>query len=107
MVVFEQSGCISAKVVLLGQKWLYSGKSGGIRAKVVVVLQSGCILEKLLYSGKSSFIWQSVCILAKVVVILQSGCIGAKFVVFRQKWLYWGKSSCYRAKVVVFGQKML
>ena len=35
MVVFEQSGCIRAKFVVFGQKWLYSGKSGCIREKVL------------------------------------------------------------------------
>ena len=43
MVVFVQSGCIWAKVVEFGQKWLNSGKSG-------------CIRKKWLYSGKSGFI---------------------------------------------------
>ena len=56
VVVFEQnncvqvkwlysgkSGCIRAKVVLFGQKWLYSGKIGCIRAKVVIFGQIGCI----------------------------------------------------------------
>ena len=31
VVVIGQSGCIRAKVVVFGQKWLYSGKSGCIR----------------------------------------------------------------------------
>ena len=39
-------------MVLFGQKWLYSGKSGGYRAKVVVFGQSGCIRIKWSYSGK-------------------------------------------------------
>ena len=34
--VFKRSGCIRAKVVVFGQKWLYSGKSGCIRPKVFV-----------------------------------------------------------------------
>ena len=46
MVVFVQSGCIWAKVVEFGQKWLNSGKSGCIRKKVVVFGQ------KWFYSGK-------------------------------------------------------
>ena len=63
--MFEQNGCIWAKVVVLGQggciwhKWFYSGK-------VVVIGQFGCILAKvvvfelkLLYSGKSGCIGQS------------------------------------------------
>ena len=31
--VLVQSDCFTAKFVVFGQKWLYSGKSGGIRAK--------------------------------------------------------------------------
>ena len=47
-----KSGCIQAKVVILGkvvvfgQKWMYSGKSGCFREKVFVFGQ------KCLYSGK-------------------------------------------------------
>ena len=40
MVEFGQSGSIRAKVVVIGQKWLYSGKSGFILAKVVVIAQN-------------------------------------------------------------------
>ena len=58
MALFGQSGCIPAKVVVLGQKWLNSvnvvvfwkvavfGQSGCIRGKVVVFEQ------KWLYLGK-------------------------------------------------------
>ena len=61
MVVVGQSSCIWAKVVLFIQNWLYSGKSGSNRAKVVLLFgQSGSIR-------------------AKVVVFGQSGC-------FRAKW---------------------
>ena len=55
-----------AKVVVFGQKWLYSGTSGCIRSRMVVFGQ------KWLYSGK-------------VVVDEQSGYIRAKVVVFWQK----------------------
>ena len=54
VVVFGQSGCnpakrlYSGKVVVFGQKWFYSGKSGCIRAKVVVFRQSGSIQAKWL-----------------------------------------------------------
>ena len=84
-------------MVVFGQKWLYSGKSGCIRAKVavmakpVVFVQSNCIRAKLVVLDKSAFFW------VKVVVF------GAKVVVFGQKWLYPGKSGCVREKVVVFG----
>ena len=52
---------------------MYSGKSGSIRAKVIVILQNWFFL------GKSG------CIRAKVVVVVKSGCIWAKVVVFGQK----------------------
>ena len=89
MVIFGQSGCISAILFVLGQKWFYSGKSGCFRIKVVAFGQSGCIRAKWLYSGKSCYI--------------------------RIKWLYFGKSGCIRQsscngekwfirkKLVVFG----
>ena len=62
MAEVGQSGCIRAKVVVVGQKLRYSGKSGCIRAKcllsgkVVVFEKSGCIRAKWLYSGKSGSI---------------------------------------------------
>ena len=37
MVTFEQSDCLSGKVVVFGQKWLCSGKSGCIGVKVDVL----------------------------------------------------------------------
>ena len=57
------------------QNWLYLGKSGCIRAKVVVLQQigqSGCIRAKWLNLGKSG------CYRAKVVLF------GIKVVVFGQ-----------------------
>ena len=42
----------SGKVVVFGQKRLYSGKSACIRAILVVFMQSGSIRAKWLYSGK-------------------------------------------------------
>ena len=45
MVVFRQSSCIRAKVVVIGQ-------SGSIREKLVILLQSGCNQGKWFYSGK-------------------------------------------------------
>ena len=50
---------------VFGQKWIYSGKRGCSRAKVIVFLQSGCIR--------------------------QSSCTRVKVVVIEQKWLYSGK----------------
>ena len=58
---------------VFGQKWLYSGKSGCNRAKVVVIGQ------KLLLSG-----W--------VVVFV-------KVVGFEQKWLYSGKVVVFGQKL--------
>ena len=72
MVVLGQSGCIRAKVVVIGQKWLYSDK-------VVVFGQSGCIRARWLFLRKSC-------------------CFRAKVVVIGQKWLYAGKHGCIRAK---------
>ena len=83
MVVFRQSGCIlvemvvvgpggcirakllywgklvvfGKKVVLFGQKWLYSEKNGSVRAKVVV------------FREKRGVFGQSACDRSKVVVI--------------------------------------
>ena len=73
------------KVVLFGQKLLYSGKSG-------------CIGEKLLYSGKLVVFRQSDCIRARSLFLGKSGSIWTKVVVLGQKWLYSGKSGCIRAK---------
>ena len=47
-------------MVVFGQKWFFTDKSGSIRAKVVVSRQSSCIRAKLvlvrqkwMFSGKS------------------------------------------------------
>ena len=42
----------SAEVVVFGQKWLYSGKSGCIGAKVVVFGPNGCIRSKVVLFGQ-------------------------------------------------------
>ena len=67
--------------------------------KVVVLEQSGCIVEKLVYSGKVVVFGQ------KWFKSGKSDCIRAKVVLFGQKWLYSCKSCCIRAQLVVFGQK--
>ena len=66
MVVFAQkwlssckSGCIWAKEVLFGQKWLYSGK-------VIVFGQRGCIRSRWLYSCKVVVFWQKLFYSGKV-----------------------------------------
>ena len=51
---------------MFGQRWLYSGKNGCIRAKWLFTEKSGCIL-------------------AKVVIFEQSGCIRETVVVFVHK----------------------
>ena len=68
----------SGKVVVFGQKWFYSGKSGCTWAKVVEFGQ------KWLYSCKSC-------------------CNRAKMDLFGQKWLYSGIVVVFGQKVVVFG----
>ena len=72
MVEFGQSGLIRAK-------WLYSGKRGCIRAKVVF------IRVKCLYSGR-------------MVVFGKIGCSRGKLIALGQEWLY-------SERVVVFEQK--
>ena len=126
MVVFGQKLLYSDKSCFICTKWLYSGKwlywgkSGCIRAKVAVYLQSGfnvanglysgkngCYQAKRFYSGKSGCIQaklvvfgQSGCIQDIVVLFGQSGCVWEKVVIFEQMWLYsgrWlksGKSGC-------------
>ena len=81
LVVFAQSGCVRAEVVVFGQKrllsgktgcirdksgciranWLYSVKSGFIRAKMVVSGEGGCIRAKWLYSRKVVVFGQKLC----------------------------------------------
>ena len=51
MVVFEQSGCIRAKVNLFGHKWLYSGKKCSDRAEVVLFGQKWLYLGKVVVIG--------------------------------------------------------
>ena len=86
MVVFGQTCFIgvglmnSGNLVVFGQKWLYSGKSGCNRAKVVVFWQSVSYLAKWLYSGNVVVIGQSGCVLAKWLY-------SRKVVAFAQKWL--------------------
>ena len=55
MVVFGQNGFIRAKMVVFGQKWLYSGKSGSNRAKVVLLGQYGYIPAKMVVFGQNWF----------------------------------------------------
>ena len=52
MVVFGQSCCIRVNVVVLGQKRLYSVRSGSTRAIVVVLGQSCCIRVKVVVLGQ-------------------------------------------------------
>ena len=65
-------------MVLFGKKWLYSGKSG-------------CIRAKLLYSDNK-------------VSFGQKWCYSGNMVVFGSNWLYTGKSGSTQVKVVVFWQ---
>ena len=73
MVVFGQSCCIRAKLVVIEQKLLYSSKSGSIRAKVFQFGQNGSNWAKLFYLCKNCSNR------AKVVVFGQSDCIMAKW----------------------------
>ena len=80
-----QSGIIRAKVVVFGQRWVYSGNKGCIRAPLFYLGKVVVIGQKFLYSGK-------------LVVIGQFGCIRTECF-FAQKWLY-------SSKMVVMGQKL-
>ena len=68
MVVLGQSRCMRAKVVevgqtvVFGQKWLYSCKSGCIRADLLSYFISGCL------RAKDDVFVQNCCIRAKVVL---------------------------------------
>ena len=73
MVLFVQSCCIWAKVVVFDQKWLYSGKIGFIRAKVFALEQSGCIWAKVVVLGKSECIRQKWFNSVKDVVFKEKG----------------------------------
>ena len=60
MIVFRQkllylgkSGCIRAKVVVFGQKWFYSGKLVVFGQKLLLSGNSGYNRAKWLYSVKS------------------------------------------------------
>ena len=52
MVVIGHCGSIREKVVVFGQKWLYSGKSDCTRANVVVFGRNGCIRAKVVVIGQ-------------------------------------------------------
>ena len=104
MFVMGQSDCIRENLVVLvvfGQKWLSSGKSGCICAKVVEFgkkLYLGKVVvvgQKWLYSGKVCWYYCWL-YLGKVVVVGQKWLYSGKVVVFGQKWLYWGKGGCTR-----------
>ena len=73
MVLFGQDGCFRAKVVVIGQKWLYLRKSESIRVKVVVVGQSFCVRGKVAVIGQ------------KWLCSRKNGSIRAKVVEFEQK----------------------
>ena len=48
-------------MVVFGQKWLYSGKSGCIRGKVEVFGKSGCNGAKVVVFGQKWFFGQNGC----------------------------------------------
>ena len=54
-------------MVIFGQKGLYSGKSGFIRAKKLCLGKIGCIFAKWLSSGKVDEVGKSACNRLKVV----------------------------------------
>ena len=64
-----KSGCIQTIVVVIGQKFFYSGKVVLCGGKRVVFGKSSCILASWLYTGKAVLFGQSGCIRAKLVVL--------------------------------------
>ena len=54
---------------MFGQKWLFSGKSGCVRGKVVVFRQNGCFGAKVVVFG------QKLLYLGKVVVFDKKGIV--------------------------------
>ena len=87
MVVFGQSGCIWAKIVVLGQ-------SGSIRAILVVFEQSGWIWARVVVFGQSCVIRAKWLHLWKSGSLRQKGFIRSTF----------GKGVCVRSKVVALGE---
>ena len=73
-------------MVVFGQKWFNSGKSG-------------CIPATWLYSAKVVIFGQSGCLFGQNLVFIY---IFKKVVVFVQKQLYLPKNGCIGAKEVVF-----
>ena len=97
MIAFEQRGCIRAKVVVFGQKGLFSGKKWFDSGSAEMFGQNSCIWVELFYSGKSPVIQ------AKVVVFRKKLLFSGKRFCILAKWLYSCRSCCIRARVVVFG----
>ena len=60
-----KSGCIREKMVFFGKKLLYSGNSGCIRSKLLNLGKIGCIWSWWLYSEKSLDSDKCGCIQAK------------------------------------------
>ena len=53
LLYLGKSGCNRAKVVVFGQKWLYSRKTSCIRAKVFVFDESACNRTEEVVFGQS------------------------------------------------------
>ena len=94
-------------MVLFGQKLLYSGKSGYIRAKtvlfgkMVVIEKSGSIQARWLHSCKVVIFGQKWLYSGKVIALGQYGCIRGKWLYSSKVVVFW-QSGCIRAKEVVF-----
>ena len=66
MVEFGQIFCIGEKLVVIGQKLLYFGKSG-------------CILAKDVVFGQSCLIWAKVVVIGQSLFLSKVGVLGKKF----------------------------
>ena len=61
----DKSGCIRAKVVVFGQKLLYSGRGGAISSNLSYTGKVVVFGQNWLYSGKVAVFGKSACILPK------------------------------------------
>ena len=89
-----QSGIIWAKVVVFGQRWVYSGNKGCNRAPLFYLGKVVVIGQKFLYSGKLVVIGQFWLYSHRVFFFAQKWLYSSKMVVMGQKLLFSGKSGC-------------
>ena len=95
---------VIGKLVVLGQKWLYSGKSGSICGKEVVFGEMVVFGLTWLYSGNWLYWGKSGCTQARMVVMWKGGCICVLCLYLAKSGCIREKISCFLVKVVVFNK---